>query len=161
MLKIIFIPLSIIFLSLLQDAYCLEPVRNYIEQISFISSLSNKFSSEVIGRVNYENKVFPIYKISYNKVVYKIQQKYLVVCGVHGNEPAPVFAVREYLLELETKQVKKKDVTVDFIYIVNPWGFVYNQRYNGKNEEINRDLETLKTQEAKILNNNLLPSEYE
>lgn len=152
---------SIFIALILQDIYSLEPVRNYLEQTSFINRLSNKFTSEIIGSVKYSNNDFPIYKISYNRKNDMLQKKYLVVCGVHGNEPAPVFAVKEYLLELDANTIENLNITVDFIYIVNPWGFSYNQRNNGDNNEINRDLETLKTQEARIIKKNVLPSNYE
>ena len=100
-----------------------ERIRDYQQQTQFIHDLSNKFTNTIIGYVNYESIRYPIYKITYNGNISNSQKKYLVICGVHGNEPAPVYAIKEFLLELNSSEINKVAVTVDFIYILNPWGF--------------------------------------
>lgn len=124
--------------------------RNYFEQISFIATLGDKFHKEIVGHVNSGNEMFPVYKISYNMGT-RNKKKYLVICGVHGNEPAPVFAIRSFLVELDLQDTRFDTPRIDFIYMVNPWGFINNSRYNSSNLDINRDLATFQTKEAQIL----------
>ena len=64
---------------------------------------------------------------------------------MHGNEPAPVYAVKEFIISLSKKEIKRKNLQLDFIFIVNPFGFEYNQRYNGDNKDINRDMKKFET----------------
>lgn len=134
--------------------------RNYFEQISFIATLGDNFHKEIVGHVNSGNEMLPVYKISYNLET-RNKKKYLVICGVHGNEPAPVFAIRNFLVELDLQDTRFDTPRIDFIYMVNPWGFINNSRYNSSNLDINRDLATFQTKEAQILRDAIDLEEYD
>ncbi len=149
------------FIILSSSISALESVRNYSKQISFIENLSNHFTKNVIGNVTYENSIYPIFKISYNYRENIDQKKYLIISGVHGNEPAPVYAIEDFLLELSNKQISEDHLTIDFIYILNPWGFEYNQRLNGDGIDINRDLITPKSQEVDLFLSSIDTSCYD
>lgn len=153
--------LLIILILFTQSIFSLEKIRNYDETISFLENLSGEFSKEKIGTVEYGKTVYPIYKITYNPIKAGKGKKYLIISGVHGNEPAPVYAIKDFICSLKNKEIKRKDLQIDFILIVNPYGFEYNQRYNGKNLDINRDMTRKETSEAKIITENLKIKEYE
>ena len=137
-----------------------EKIRDYKETTKFISTLNKKFTVTKLDTVKYKNAEYPVYKISYNQLKEK-GKKYLIICGVHGNEPAPVYAVKEFIISLSKKEIKRKDLQLDFIFIVNPFGFEYNQRNNGDNKDINRDMKKFETQEGKILQKHCKPKDYE
>ncbi|MBN2652799.1 MAG: DUF2817 domain-containing protein [Spirochaetales bacterium] len=121
--------------------------RSYEKQVEFIKGLGSNFSYEIYGEVKYNSKSYPLYKITYNPSTNKKQRRYLIISGVHGNEPAPVYAIGEFLLELDRKPIADKNLTIDFFYILNPWGFETNNRLNGISMDINRDLKSQKSQE--------------
>lgn len=158
-MKKLFLLISIFCLT--QNIFSLEKSRNYSDTIAFIKTLDPNFAVEKLDTVEYKKQKYPIYKISYNPLKENKGKKYLIISGVHGNEPAPVYAIKDFLISLNKKDVKRKDLQIDFILIVNPFGFEFNQRYNGNNLDINRDMTNLKTREAQILVNNFKPKDYE
>lgn len=157
------IKFSIIFFFIIisSSISALEPVRSYSEQIDFIENLSSNFTKNIIGNVTYNKTIYPIYKISYNYKENINQKKYLIISGVHGNEPAPVYAIKDFLLELSNKQILDEHLAIDFIYILNPWGFEYNQRSNGDGIDINRDLIAPKSQEIDLFLSSIETSRYD
>ena len=56
----------------------------------------------------YTNEKYPVYKITYNPQENKKSEKYLIISGVHGNEPAPVYAVRDFIISLKIRQLKER-----------------------------------------------------
>ena len=134
--------------------------RNYQQLTNFIQELSSDFYAKEIGKVvgkdSEGNYNYPIYKITYTNSDFKKENKnnkhYLFLCGMHGNEPAPVFAVKQIIQEINNGKIKiPNHVKIDFIYIINPYGFERNYRYNSKHFDANRDLLTQESQEIKIL----------
>lgn len=159
-MKKIFYSFFLVFLLFQYPLISAEKSRNYKSFISFINNLDNNFSVQELEKVIYKNEQYPIYKISYNPLNETKGKKYLIISGVHGNEPAPFYAIKDFLLSLNKKEVKRKDLQIDFILVTNPYGFEYNQRYNGKNLDINRDMTKLETQEATILTKYCNPKDY-
>lgn len=157
-MKKLFLLVSIFCLS--QNIFSLEKSRNYFDTIAFVKTLNSNFVVKELDTVEYKNQKYPIYKISYNPLKDK-GKKYLVISGVHGNEAAPVYAIKDFIISLNSKDVKRKDLQIDFILIVNPFGFEFNQRHNGNNLDINRDMTKLETREARILVNNFSPKDYD
>jgi hypothetical protein len=139
--------------------FCIDKQRDYFDQISFINKLGSNFVINTIGSVTYNNISYPITKIIYNPSSTS-KNKYLVLCGVHGNEPAPVLAISDFLGSISKNKLNSNNPRVDFIYIVNPWGFTFNQRTNGINIDINRDITTQISQEAVILQDAINIKEY-
>ena len=138
-----------LFLSF-QFVHALEKIRNYNEQTAFIFGLSNKFSVNEIGIINYPGNEYMLYKISYGNIVNKNTKKYLFLSGIHGNEIAPVYAMKEFIQYLDSVELIT-NIAIDFIYILNPYGFEYNIRHNGNGIDINRDFIKLETLETRHL----------
>jgi len=152
--------LTLIFqVFILGIIFSINPQRNYFDQISFIKHLGSNFEVNEIGSVNYNNIAYPISKITFNPNS-KSKNKILVLCGVHGNEPAPVLAVSSFLQSLNNKVVNTSNPCIEFIYIVNPWGYSFNQRSNGSNIDINRDITTQESQEVKVLRKSINIKDY-
>ena len=148
-------------ICLTQSLFYVEKIRNYSDTIQFVKNLNSNFTVTEAGRIEYTNESYPVYKITYNPEGNTKTKKYLIISGVHGNEPAPVYAVRDFIISLNNTGIKRKDLQLDFIVVVNPYGFEFNQRYNGNNLDINRDLISLKTQESKLLTKCFNPKEYD
>jgi predicted deacylase len=75
-------------------------IRNHEEQISFIFNLSNKFPIHEMGFVDYSEYSYKMYKITYNQSNAN-NKRFLIVSGIHGNEEAPVYALRDFILTLD------------------------------------------------------------
>ena len=135
-------------------------VRNYEEQISFIFRLSNKFTLNEMGTVNYSEDSYKMYRITYNESA-ENNRRYLVICAIHGHEEAPVYAIKDFILNLDSQENMFENVTVDFIYILNPYGFEHHLRYNGDGHDLNRDFyKNFKTREIQILINSVKDIQY-
>ena len=130
-----------------------EKARNYNEQIAFIFNLSNKFTVNEIGTIHYHGNEYKLYKITYGNTRNQNIKKYLFLSGVHGNEIAPVYAMKEFIQYLDSSELIN-NILIDFIYIINPYGFEYNTRHNGNGIDLNRDFVNFETSEIRFLINN-------
>ena len=133
--------------------------RNYENLTSFIHELNSDFTVTNIGNIQCKDSFgiydYPVYKISYIKSAsYQNidSRKYLFLCGLHGNEPAPVLGIKNIIQEINEEKIKIPNNTqVDFIFIMNPFGFERNYRYCSNHTDPNRDLNTQTTKEMQIL----------
>jgi hypothetical protein len=156
MRKMLFV---ITFLHIIFFTNAQNRVRNYEEQISFIFSLSNKFIVNEIGTVKYSEYSYKMYKITYNQSN-ENNKRYLVISGIHGNEEAPVYAVNDFILALDLQENILKNITIDFIYILNPYGFEHDLRYNGNGKDLNRDFIKFESNEIQIFMNSIKDTQY-
>jgi hypothetical protein len=120
--------------------------------------LSNKFTVNELGTINYPECEYKLYKITYG-VNTESTKKYLITSGVHGNEVAPIYEIREFINYLDHIELID-DITIDFIYILNPYGFEFNVRHNGQGIDLNRDFIELKSQEINFLLNDIKETRY-
>ena len=156
MRKLLFV---IIFLHIVLFINAQNKVRNYEEQISFIYNLSNKFTVNEMGTVNYSEYSYKMYKITYNQSD-ENEKRYLIISGIHGNEEAPVYALKDFILSLDLQENILKNITIDFIYILNPYGFEHDSRYNGYKQDLNRDFIKFESNEIQILMNSIKDTRY-
>ncbi|MDR2193894.1 MAG: DUF2817 domain-containing protein [Treponema sp.] len=156
MRKILFV---IIFLHIVLFINAQNRVRNYEEQISFIFNLSNKFTVYEMGTIYYSEHSYKMYKITYNQSNAN-NKKFLIVSGIHGNEEAPVYALRDVILTLDSQENALKNITVDFIYILNPYGFEHDSRYNGNGLNLSLDFIRVESNEIQMLLNSIKDTQY-
>jgi hypothetical protein len=135
-------------------------IRFYNIEKDIIESIKNESCFQVlkIGEVKYDDIMYPIWLIKY--IPSKISMySVLNIGGLHGNEPGGVEVVIK-LLEV-CKNSKPENIAYDFIYCMNPWGYLYNKRENGNGIDLNRDFKNMKSQEAKIFDNYLKGKNYD
>jgi hypothetical protein len=150
--------ITIFLFGIFYSLFAVEKVRNYNEQIAFIFSLSNKFTINEFGTVNYSDDEYKLYKITYGTRTNN-SKNYLFISGIHGNEIAPVYAIKEFIQYLDSIQLIN-NITIDFVYILNPYGFEYNLRYNGSGNDLNRDFINFETSEIRYFVNNIGNTSY-
>ena len=105
---------------------------------------------DVIGTVKYDKFHAPIWLISFHpgeNPWYRV----LLSAGIHGNEPAGVDCMIDFIEDLSKSPSKFSPFTFNIIPIVNPWGWIHNIRFNKDGIDINRDFASFNSQEAKIL----------
>jgi hypothetical protein len=66
-----------------------------------------------------------------------------------------------FVEDLSESPEKYKDAAIDIVPIVNPWGWVYDIRYNQAGIDINRDFATFNAREANIIKQLLLGTPYD
>jgi hypothetical protein len=150
---------AITFLHIIFVANAQNRVGNYEKQISFIFNLSNKFIVNEIGTVKYSGYSYKMYKITYNQSN-ENNKRYLIISGIHGNEKAPVYAINDFILTLDLQKNILKNTTIDFIYILNPYGFEHDSRYNGNGQDLNRDFIKFESNEIQIFMNSIKETQY-
>lgn len=99
---------------------------------------------KIIGTVN----DFPIHLLQLESFT-DANKKVLITGGVHGDEPAGVEAVLQFLARDNTELLKRFSFVV--IPCVNPYGYVHDTRENNDGIDINRSFEEEKVREVVIL----------
>jgi len=149
----------LLLFGITQFVPAIEKTRNYNEQTAFIFDLSNKFTVNEIGIIHYPGNEYKLYKITYGNTRNENAKKYLFLSGIHGNEIAPVYAMKEFIQYLDSIELIS-NVLIDFIYIINPYGFEYNTRHNGNGIDLNRDFINFETLEIRFLINSIQNINY-
>lgn len=125
-----------------------------------VSSSSLYLSLKEIGHVAYEGFHAPVWCVFFRPkepVSYKI----LVNAGIHGNEPAGVSYIMNFVEHLAKHPDTYRSVAMDIIPMVNPWGWAHDNRFNRDGFDINRDFSTFHSQEAKIIADFLKNKQYD
>lgn len=99
---------------------------------------------DLIGTVN----DYPIYQICLESSI-EAPKNILITGGVHGDEPAGVEAVLQFLARDNTELLKQFTLVV--IPCVNPYGYVHDTRENSDGVDINRSFETEEVSEVAIV----------
>jgi hypothetical protein len=149
----------VILFLLIQYIYADEHQRNYKNQISFLFDLSDKFTVMEIGTIRYPEHEYTLYKTTYGRNNSEYTKRYLFLSGIHGIETAPVYEMKAFMQYLDSIELID-DIKIDFIYIVNPWGFEHNDRYNGNGIDLNRDFVDFQTEEIQCLIKNIKDETY-
>jgi len=88
------------------------------------------------------------------------KSKVLFSAGIHGNEPAGSECTLRFVEAIARKPENYKDIALDIIPLINPWGWIHDIRFNPAGIDINRDFATLNSQEAKIIRQALGADQY-
>lgn len=112
-------------------------------------SASDTLHLEAGGLIEYGAFRAPIWVIRYRPP--KALKSVLITGGVHGNEPAGTAWVNEMVALLAENPERYRDVSLDLVPVVNPWGWSRDVRYNRDGQDINRDFASFESQEAVVL----------
>jgi hypothetical protein len=130
----------------------------YDVQTAFLFELSDKFTVSEIGTISYPNyPEYTMYKASYGKA--DSAKSYLFICGVHGDEISPNFAMRELMLYLDSIELLE-NISIDFLYLVNPYGYEHRCYQTVPNIELNSDFVKFRTQEARYMRDSTAGKKY-
>lgn len=116
-----------------------------LEKIRGIENVYNCFKISEIGEIRYDDYAQPILAVEPRE---DAGEKVLITAGIHGDEPAGVLAVIEFL-ELFTSRAVDRGYTI--IPCVNLWGCDNHSRLNRIGRDVNRDFRYLETQEASLI----------
>jgi len=148
--------------SIIYHHYPFEEVRNVklIEDKLSSSIANNKsISMRQITAVTYDDKTSPIWILSY--VPNSPKHYVLITAGIHGNEPSGVEAIVEIIKNIGQEPNRYTDVAIDFIPMINPWGWTRNVKWNGDAIDINRKFISIDTQEAIAVKMYILSKKYD
>lgn len=116
--------------------------RNYSEIEIRIKALKNA-EVTVIGRAKGKTASYPLYAITtrQNRSGGTGQKNILISAGVHGDEPAGVYAVLEFLEKRSSPHLA--DFRFFVLPCVNPVGFELNEAGNVSGENLNRNFKKM------------------
>lgn len=98
-------------------------------QIRSFDRLIKSFENSNWNKIDISDDIFVLEP----KEIKEGQENILITAGVHGSEPAGVFALEEILQELP---YAKKNIWI--IPCVNKYGFIFNDRADKDGEDLNR-----------------------
>jgi protein MpaA len=125
-------------------------VRDIVQtQQQFRSLLQEHFTEHRLGLVSNTGFQAPLF--GYSSERNPENPWVFLVAGVHGDEPAGVLGLKDFLEQGDWSWLEHWNVLV--IPVANPWGWVYNRRSNGQGLDLNRDFSGKNTQspEAKLI----------
>jgi hypothetical protein len=115
---------------------------------------------QTIGHVHYDGFQAPLWLVSYRPPKAD-GRRILINGGIHGNEPAGVECIVQVIESLATHQSHFTEPAVDWLPIVNPWGWAHDIRYNPAGIDINRDFASKHSPEARLVIQFLKDKEYD
>lgn len=117
-------------------------MRDYSDIVNRLNDL--KLPLDLIGTIH----DYPIYQICLESST-NAPKNILITGGVHGDEPAGVQAVLQFLARDNAELLKRFSFVV--IPCVNPYGYVHGTRENRDGVDINRSFETEEVSEVAIV----------
>ncbi|MFH1064150.1 MAG: M14 family metallocarboxypeptidase [Candidatus Woesearchaeota archaeon] len=109
--------------------------RSYRDEIvTRLSNLDSRLKASILGYVGSKSSIYPIYNVNTGSDIGA--PKILLSAGVHGDEPAGVYALLDFL----EGPILKYASAYDFLVLpcLNPWGFEHDDRRNMYGVDINR-----------------------
>lgn len=101
-----------------------------------------------LGEISVAEKVYPLFKVVLGK---GNSRRALISAGIHGDEPAGVEAIIEFL---ESKRYSKfiHDWEITLLPCLNPWGYEYDIRESHEGKDLNREFKSSPSpQEVKLI----------
>lgn len=131
----------------------MKKIRSYKKLVNEIINLQIPFRIEIIGYVNYEQDIYPMFVIKNN--VKTANKTAIILSGHHGDEPFAVHTLLKWLKQFNINEFTNLNL---FIYpICNPFGWATGSRDNGARQDTNNDsnfIKDSKVQELAILYDN-------
>lgn len=119
-------------------------------RLETIAANSDLLSLDILGTVQYDNTAYPIPRLAYAPED-DVHHRILLVAGVHGNEPAGPEALMRFVEDLAKGDAAYTGVAFDIVPILNPWGWVHRKRRNGAQQDLNRDFNSFKAPESRLI----------
>jgi predicted deacylase len=124
--------------------------RSYQKLVNEILNLRIPFRVEIIGYVSYGKQIYPL--IAIRHITKNAKKNIVIYAGQHGDEFFSVHILIKWIQQFDTKLFQNYNI---FIYpIINPWGYEYNKRMNGLNQDTNDEknfVKNSKVQELAVL----------
>ena len=121
-------------------------VTNRLNAIARMGKLALKQT----GTIRYGQFETPAYALTFTPPG-KVKHLVLLTGGVHGNEPSGVEMLIQTAENIVRQPEKYEGYYFDIIPLVNPWGWVFDTRYNRDGIDINRDFAAFASQEAHLV----------
>jgi hypothetical protein len=150
--------------------YCLESQKpevnkGWIKPLDFkmsvvdsiIETKADGFTNQMIYQVYYEDDTFNINLLSNSTARQK--KSMLIIAGVHGNEPAGVYAIPSIIEVIKEKGYPAWDF--DIIYAINPVGLEKFARHNENGCNIVRDFKKFITIQGRTIRDLVDTSNYQ
>jgi len=129
---------------------CIDPIgnhgtRDYSDVEKRLKALqSPHLTLQVIGII----QEYPMYQVTLGDPSPE-KSGVLLTAGMHGDEPAPVEAILQFL-ERDLSEISKK-FHILFMPCMNPTGYMANTRENARGQDINRAFEIDTVPEANLI----------
>lgn len=121
------------------------------DRITNAVSTTGKLSHQIIGETAYHEKLFPLWIVSFDAGSTESDFNVLICGGIHGNEPAGVEVIIQFIETLAEKPEMYQHIDFDIIPVVNTWAWSHDLRFNREGIDVNRDFASFVSQEAQII----------
>jgi hypothetical protein len=131
----------------------MKKIRSFKKLANEIINLQIPFRIEIIGYVNYDKDIYPMFVMKNN--IKTANKTVVILSGHHGDEVFAVHTLLKWLQQFNATEFSKLNI---FIYpVCNPWAYCTGSRDNGARQDTNNDThftKDSKVQELAILYDN-------
>jgi hypothetical protein len=142
-----------------EDTPAVRDITLLTDRIAALAA-ANGFSLDTLGMVIYGAFRAPIQLITVEETD-PPRTRVLICGGIHGNEPAGVETLLQFIEELAVDRSRYSGLSIQLIPCLNPWGWSRNLRHNREGRDINRDFAMFKTREARLVRDFLADKKYD
>jgi len=133
----------------------MRKVRNYNKILNEFINISSPLEIKIMDSVHANEECYPMFYFYYHT---KAKYNIVINAGCHGNESIGVKIMLRFLQEFDKEMLNNYNIWL--FPIVNPFGYVYDVRYNNMKYDINRHCYSQKpfpieTAEFKIIDDEL------
>jgi hypothetical protein len=123
----------------------MKEIRSYDKLVNEIINMNLYYKIEIIGYVNYFEKIYPMLAL---KSISKSAKKTIVILsGQHGDESFAITVLLKWL----KNPTKLNDFNYYIFPIINPFGYSTNSRTNGARQDTNNDINFIKNSKVQEL----------
>jgi hypothetical protein len=115
---------------------------------------------EQLGPVEYPGFAANVWKIHFQATPSPLR-RVLISAGIHGDEPASTEMAVRFVEKLSQSPGNYKNMAIDIVPMVNPWGWVHDTRCNQIGIDINRDFSRFGSREANLVKKFLETRSYD
>jgi predicted deacylase len=131
----------------------MKKIRSYKKLVNEIINLQIPFRMEIIGYVNYDKDIYPMFVIKNN--IKTANKTVVILSGHHGDEPFAVHTLIKWIKQFKQEEFENLNI---FVYpVCNPSGYATGLRDNAVRQDTNNDanfVKDSKVQELAVLYDN-------
>ena len=116
-------------------------IRDYQKIEKAIRQASREISSlrvEILDTIRNGTRQYPFYQLTLPGKQTPLKRSIYLSGGIHGDEPAGVWAVIDFLRRYRKRQDFYRKFEFTILPCTNPFGYEYNTRENGRGIDLNR-----------------------
>lgn len=118
----------------------MKKIRSYKKLVNEIINLQIPFRIEIIGYVNYNEDIYPMFVMKNS--IKTAKKTIIILAGHHGDEDFATHTLMNWIKQFKTEEFT--DLNLYIFPMCNPFGYSTGSRDNGNRQDTNNDVNFVK-----------------